>query len=295
MRQKNRLVALVVEVCSLTVCLNLQRLISESLMETRKFQFIIFLFMLLLGFGCEQTETSAPFPSTEESQRMINFLVSDVGFNRSGIVETPTGFVVEGDVFFAKDGFWEDYSPLNSAEVGDSMSTSKHYRSTYKVSPTPKVINVGLSPTLPSAWQTAFNSAITSWNALQGKVTFNNCNCCDANGVWVTYSSLGSGTEGVFAQASGWPTSAGKPASGITVNSACTVTMTSAQKKKTAAHELGHTIGLMHTDVSSSNLITTASSACNTGTDVASVMRQGLVSFVGFSTCDIAAIRALYP
>lgn len=47
---------------------------------------------------------------------MIDF-TSLVGFNRSGIVETPTGFVVEGDVFFAKDGFWE-YSPLDFSRSG---------------------------------------------------------------------------------------------------------------------------------------------------------------------------------
>lgn len=64
-------------------------------------------------------------------------------------------------------------------------------------------------------------------------------------GIRVAYFSLGSGTEGVSRRlvVGRHPLVSQQVALQIVT---CTGTMTSAQKKKTAAHELGHTIGLMH-------------------------------------------------
>ena len=110
--------------------------------------------------------------------------------------------------------------------------------------------------------------------------------------------TMGNGIAHVFAQ-SGFPTSAGKPYSAVTVNSACTVSMTAAQKLKTAIHELGHCVGFMHTDDASGSLGIVATTAngtnCHLMCDPYSVMNQGLMSFSSFTDCDKAAFAKLYP
>lgn len=251
----------------------------------------IYFFLLLLTIGlfsCKKENNVVQELDTFTPDNEIrNFLIESYEFLPSSITESKTGFIVEGDVYFAKKDFWERYGPPKNTSL-------RHYKSQYKVTLTTVYVDVS---TLPTAWKTAFRSAITQWNGLKLRVKFSEVSgYCPANGITVQYASLGSNTSNVFAQAGGFPTSTGNPASLITVNSSCTVSMSSSQKLKTAVHELGHAIGFMHTDKASGyTRIIMSLTSCNTGIDPSSIMNQGLMSFTDFSACDKSAFKTIYP
>lgn len=221
-----------------------------------------------------------------ETQRQKNYLISEYGFNEKSIQETENSFIVEGDVVFPKKEFWKNY-------LHDSTSLYKQYRSPNTVKAL-KIIEVNISSSVPSAWNSAFQTALSKWNGLNGKIKFKLVTgYCPAYGVTILYSK--SGASNVFANAD-FPTSGGYPGARITVNSACTISTNTAQKLYTAVHELGHSIGFMHTDDASGySQIISAISGCNTGTDPNSIMKQGNINFSDFSTCDKVAFKKLYP
>lgn len=243
-------------------------------------------------FSCTKEKTSAPEPTTafQSEVAMKDYLIHEIGFLPETIEERKDGFVVEGDVYFAKSDFWERY------ELPVPGAAQKHYRSKYISSVTSVPVNFSHA-SIPEGWKTAFRSAISKWNGLKRGIKFTEVkgNYCPANGITVQYSSLGNKDKNVFARA-GFPSSSGIPYHTVIVNSTCTVSLNAAQRLKTAVHELGHCVGIMHTDVSSGySKITTATHSCNTGTDVNSVFRQGKMSFTDFSACDKAAIKKLFP
>lgn len=242
-------------------------------------------------FSCEKTKSmiDADAITMEDALAMRNYLLK-YGFPEESIRETLTAFIVEDDIIFPKKDFWKNYKQTASS------NDKKHYRYQNKVTAV-TTVNVGVDNAVPVAWRTAIESAVNSWNALNGKIKFKYLgviNYCPANGITVSYLSLSD--NNTFARGS-FPTASGSPGFTLTINSTCTVTLTSAQKLKTAIHELGHNIGFMHTDVNPTDgsLITTATKSCNTGTDNASVMKQGQVAFTDFSACDKVAFKALYP
>lgn len=244
--------------------------------------------ILLAACSKDEQEISLQDNSFETDLEIKNYLIDHFQFLEQTIEETNEGFLVEGDVFFPKKDFWEKYKQ-------PSNTSAKHYKSKYKVSL--ETVDIIFDGSVPRRWRTAFRSAIAEWNNLNGGIKFHliTGTYCPANGITVDFASLGSSNNDVFARG-GFPTSNGNPGSLITVNSTCTVSQNAAQRLKTAVHELGHTIGFMHTDISSGYAqITWSNTDCSTEPDPASIMRQGLISFVDFSTCDKQAFKKLYP
>jgi hypothetical protein len=249
--------------------------------------------ILLNSIGCtkvenrHQTEVSASKP---EDQKIFNYLVAEYKFNSKSIEETPDDFIVEGDMVFAKKDFWKNY------KLPETSSNSKHYRSYYKVSPYPRVIDVSIDPGLPAVWRTAYANAITKWNSVGGKITFKNCLCSAPDAIRVTYAYYQPTDKAAYTRV---PTADGNPGNESKVNLQYQNlgSLTANQKLALAVHELGHAIGLMHTDNAASGyLITTGTSSCNTNTNSSSIMREVFSgSWTNFSTCDKAAFKALYP
>lgn len=233
-----------------------------------------------------EVDTSA---KDQESIEMKKYLKMGYGFSESNILETADAFIVEGDVCFSKENFWENY--LQKTDSVEHLK--KHYRNSNLVTKI-TTIEVSVYPEVPSAWNKAFVSAVSKWNGLNGKIKFKIVSgYCPAYGINVSYKALGK--NNTIARSS-FPTTKGYPGLTIDINSQCKSSLNTSQKLFTAIHEMGHSIGFMHTDISSGySQIITKLTSCDKNTDGSSVMNSYADSFSDFSSCDKEAFRKLYP
>lgn len=224
-----------------------------------------------------------------ESFEMKNYLIMEYGFSECLIEETEDQFVVEDDICFPKENFWDNY--MQKQDTG--VHLKKHYRTPNLVTKV-KTIEINVDSKVPSKWKSAFKTAVSKWNGLKGKITFKIVEgYCPAYGINVSYSSLG--RNNTIAQST-FPSTKGYPGLFITINSQCNSSLTTSKIIFTAVHEMGHSIGLAHTDISSGyGQIITGLSSCDRNADTYSVMRSYVDAFTDFSACDKEAFRKLYP
>ena len=264
-------------------------------MKKKKYSLKILAFLIAICtfcFGCQHNDAIYEVDKAAESRKMHQHLVDAMGFPETQIVETEDYFVVEGDILFTKDRFWEDYG-----ERGNALN--KNYRSTYLVYPTPKNVKVYAYSAVPNNWKTALNGAIAEWNALCGRITFSSTsNLAIADVTLDVYAYNGVNSDYAYASL---PTSNRRPGLEIILNSNCTyynLLSTATKKKRVMMHELGHVIGLRHTNdatLNSNLAITTSSSACNSSTGNTGSLMTAIVPSTGFTQCDILAFNTIYP
>jgi hypothetical protein len=160
----------------------------------------------------------------------------------------------------------------------------------YRVSPD-KIVDVKLyvDGTVSRQWSKAIDSAITHWNGTgsafhisrlnSGKVKKGQYNIL----VTTMYEESNVIARGVL------PNVYGDVGSRISVNTKYnTLDFTTMQFCTT--HEMGHTIGFLHTDQTAGDLIPGTPES-----DPASVMNSYANPWVGFSPYDIIAVQTIYP
>jgi predicted Zn-dependent protease with MMP-like domain len=264
----------------------------------------LFSLAVILLFAANACQKNNPLTdsSTEltESQKMRAFLTDTYGFLPENIEETADKFVVEGDQAFPKANFWDDYgtSTFNEFMVAAAYEAGvandrKHYRSTYLVTSTPKVIKLNVHSSVPTSWRWAIAAALVEWNALNGKFKFEGMNSDKLVDGAINFSMHDLMPEDVVAEGT-YPTSNGKPGNKIVINSHHNY-MLHSRKIFAMVHEIGHNIGLRHTDQGLGTLITNVSSSCKNNADHNSVMKSHVDFWEGFSNCDQEAYEALYP
>ena len=157
---------------------------------------------------------------------------------------------------------------------------------------------VPIANQVPTVWLTALDNAVSAWNALNRKVKFSTvCAADNTNPVgYVNVSYQNLGANATIANAELPPVVNGF-GSYMQINSAYNgTTLLASAKKLNMAHELGHIIGLRHTDTS--NGVDVASSISCGGstnyTDSQSIMRSSISPYdlwmPGFTDCDKTVI-----
>lgn len=264
----------------------------------KKLLFLAALATVILTNACKPSD-DANSVNAEEIQLMKQFLTSTYGFKPESIQEFEDRLVVEGDQCFHMDHFWENFSGLSdhefvveAAQSSDIASDRKHYRYSYLVKNSKNVV-ITVLPAVPLVWRNALASAVSDWNALGGGLTFSI--------QYSTYSKWGTINVsmknlpvGTYAEAF-YPSSNGYPGSNLYINPYYTNKLNANSKTGVLAHEIGHTIGIRHTDSGQGTLITNVSTACKNNPDPWSVMSATGDFYYGFTTCDREAYKALYP
>lgn len=224
-----------------------------------------------------------------ESAKMIDYMVTQWGYKKEDIKEMSNQFVIQGDMAIPKKDFWTEYARTNDL-------ASRHYQTPNLVTAL-NVIYVGIDPSVPTEWKTAYIDAMSKWNALNGRISFSNCSCTPANGIWVSYQSFGTGDRKNDFAYTLLPSSSGYAGTNSYINSTCPVSTSASEKLGIAVHELGHSIGFGHTDHfwEATNRITVNPSCDDFHPLSYSVMHQGGAAFSDFSDCDKAAFKTIYP
>ncbi len=262
-------------------------------MENRKSKFtIVFVSFtaLLLLIGCSKEDNLTDYEGVDEIQNdLVLEAIISWGFPKDAIEDKGDYYVVDGDIAFSK----------NQKYASRQLSDAKQRRHNNLV--TLENINVYLDPRMNFDWRNASIQAINRWNAINSGINLNIRTSIANAHVQIMYDSHDPNVylkPNAFGRGS-WPLRNGLPGKKIWINpdfdstnrSICNKPITRSMRIANVQHELGHNLGITHTNDSFGSLI-----PGTPNTDFQSVMNGGSPCEINdFSTGDIAAILYLFP
>lgn len=268
--------------------------------------FCVFTSLLFCVSSCSPTFEGSINPvlsSKNDSLAVYTAFLRSLGFKDTEIEfdEKRERFVIDDDISTTLSDVRERYA-IFQREKG---AKPKQYRWAYLVNQsTVHNIRVYVDPTVPNNWRSALTQAIENWNSLsENNVTFKPIYTSANANVTITTVTLAN-KPNTLAN-SDLPQMSGNPGAVVAINTNSTYYNSTDSNilKLALTHELGHTIGLMHTDELYDNPTSSQYNASvshipttpQAGQDPNSIMNSVLSSTRFFTTGDLIAIRILYP
>ncbi|MCF6347140.1 MAG: zinc-dependent metalloprotease [Flavobacteriaceae bacterium] len=258
-----------------------------------KYLKLLFVISVLFLFSCQNTdEVFIPQDSSlnQDQSPVIAKLVA-MGYDREMIKEYDDFFLVEGDLMFSKN--IKDYPAISDTFTKQAVNNSN------LLDLTKTNISVYIDNSMPSSgqdnWRTAISSAINDWNSISGSSVYFNLST-NSNADITIKSDNGALPNNVVASA-GFPSN-GNPYNTVLVNlDFLNINVSEGSKRYNMVHELGHCIGLRHTNWDSQNEYSANTIPGTPNGDSNSVMNGGTALFTwnSFSTYDIIAAQYLFP
>lgn len=264
-----------------------------------KFLFIFF----IVGFlSCENEDTLLDNDLSPSSTKLgeDKAIIKQLGFDISSLVDEGDVYVLEGDVVLEKKHL-KEYGKTSEDTTGNS-STLKQARTSALVSQTNvRNMTVGIHASVPltgagSDWRTAITNALNQWNSAPGCAIKFVLSASSSPDILINYSYINS--SGTIARAS-FPLN-NKPGNTVTINTEYN-SLSASKKLFTVIHELGHCVGLRHTDWETKDSPEGQSSSGAIyipGTPVRdsySFMNSIVADWNRFSDYDVKALQFLYP
>lgn len=189
---------------------------------------------LMLAVSCNKNAEVASPAQQEDIPAAVKAKISALGLTTTGAYKSDGGYVVEGDIFL-DDAMLSSVPEQSSIIVADA----EHYRTTNLVTGLPRTITVRYSGT-NTAISNAVNAAISRYNAQNLQLRFSRVT--SGGNIVVT------GVTGVaYIASAGFP-SGGNPYNAIRFNTAY-AGWNANTLASVMAHEMGHCIGMRHTDL----------------------------------------------
>ncbi|HTI90421.1 MAG TPA: M57 family metalloprotease [Puia sp.] len=170
--------------------------------------------------------------------------ISALGFSDQNVRKTDAGYLVEDDIVLT-DELLNSVPDQKLVRVADA----EQYRTTNLVRGLPRVITIKVT-NLGTAFVTGTDTAIARYNRLGLLLTFQRITSGTAN---ITIQGFNQGPSGGFITlgSSGFPTSSGNPYNSILMNTNAQAYGSNPNVLYVGSviqHEIGHCIGMRHTD-----------------------------------------------
>lgn len=278
-------------------------------MKTKKvLSMLVVLTLIFAGFtACQSDQTEELIEEEAKVSPEILAKLEAAFFDTSRAF--PTNFM--GEEGIAVEDMFFTYDQIDELQPDDSGA--EHYRTTNLVTKLPRVITISVDPDLGTLGSDALDETIQMYNTLNLRISFTRVafgqrgrNKAD---IEVTeFYELESGGFITLGRAAGFPTRKGDPARGFGINSRwfeLSIAPNVNELAGTMAHEIGHCIGLRHTDyqtrVSCGQNINEGSAGVGaiyipgtpTGSDTNSIM-QSCGPAIDFNNNDVTALEVLY-
>lgn len=259
------------------------------------------LFTLLLCtllFSCNKSDQILEQSQVESKDQSTYEFIKKLGYSDSEIKDQGDEYLVDGDLLFSKN----DQPSFSIFE--DGPKTKQYGTNVYVSYNLQPNITIRIDPSMNS-YVNEINGAIAMWNNVTNcRVKFTVITSTNQD-ILITNSNLGLGICG----AAYFPVN-GRPGGVIRININQIAGNSFAQRQRTIAHELGHTIGFRHTNWQSSGEPALGTLPDNgakfnamhllgtpTGNDVNSLMNAGQCGSgaTSLSNYDVLALQFLYP
>jgi hypothetical protein len=245
--------------------------------------------------------------SSEEMQQLKTFVSTSTGLPLTSVEYNPgkKEFVAAKDIVVSLANARQRFKNTEISSPGTERTGQRVY--TYTVTPTNAAsIAIYADNTVPTDWLAALDQAIANWNSTNSHVYMKRVSNTlvtttsgrGKNKTTVTSSvppayniivkTLYDASTSMVAQAY-MPYYNGTVGNEVDINTYYN-TLSASYKTFALTHELGHSIGLTHTDGTYGNLI-----PGTPVTDPNSVMNSYVLPWNGFTAYDIVAVTTLYP
>lgn len=254
-----------------------------------KFSLIIALVLLVAAQSCKKNdvqEVAAPVAAENDNISALTQAVAasnGVSADKVEYMKNEKEFVVDGDAIVSLEDAKARFSATGTASAVNGATQMMSY---YKIAAANvNTIKVYCDATVSAVWVAAIDSAIKNWNASGSKVFIQRITTSTGATTKVTTTYTASSTVATAA----YPDAYGKAGAKITINTYQNALVDS-KKVFAITHELGHTLGLSHTNGTYGSLV-----AGTPVTDASSVMNSVCLTWNGFTAYDLQAIRTVYP
>jgi hypothetical protein len=261
------------------------------------YQLVFILMGFLFAVGCQNDPEELIEEATTTTARVdVKWLAPDNhpvvqllysrGYERGTIYETEEHFLAPPDLLYSKD--------INDYDLSDNGNTAEQAYNTGKlVSLNRMRINVFLDNSIGTDLQTQSVNAINELNGI------NNCalffvRVFTANQANITIrSDFGAESANVLGRA-GFPSN-GRPFNTVTLNVDRLPDFGADVRRNTIVHELGHCVGLRHTNWQARRESGAVNIPGTSANDTGSIMWHSISGGGAFSAGDLVAFRALFP
>lgn len=260
----------------------------------RMFNALLLLLLLAIVTACQNDvdELISEEPLAHANFESDKVIIAKLGFDTLAVIDEGDSYVVEGDIVLNKR-LLSKYSEIPNQEEGEDFRQTKQAMHTAGLVSSTKVraITVGFDSSLTSdAWKVATLDALSEWSNIPGcAVKLIHTTSANPDIKIGGVSSFGGTT---IARAS-FPSS-GNPGPTINVSYAYNH-LSSSEKLFTMIHELGHCLGLRHTNwknIGEGNAIHIPGTS---ESDSESVMHNTVRGWEGFTYDDVLAVQYMYP